>query len=328
MKKDKLEKFIFVVKKTNELEIEEIKQINNLFNKSFTESLTKNRSEEEFRKKFKNNIYNYSFHGMVKENSKVIGSYNVIPQEFEYLKKKKIFGLSVDTCFEKNYRGNLYNLRTIANMVYLELINDSIPFVYGQPNNKFYLVKKKVLGWKDIGKLNYYLAPVNLKKILFNSKILNLLIIKIIKLFMNIGIKSTNTFFPNISKVSNEIFFKGRYNEIHKKIEFNNILGFFKIVQIKKYINFKILYLIDVIPLSKKNLTIISNELAKKFLDIELIVYLGYFNSTPKDFLKFPQFLLKNQNLFSGKILDNSVLDNEIFNLENWNVNSSNFDTV
>ena len=180
MKKDKLEKFIFVVKKTNELEIEEIKQINNLFNKSFTESLAKNRSEEEFRKKFKNNIYNYSFHGMVKENSKVIGSYNVIPQEFEYLKKKKIFGLSVDTCFEKNYRGNLYNLRTIANMVYLELINDSIPFVYGQPNNKFYLVKKKVLGWKDIGKLNYYLTPVNLKKILFNSKILNLLIIKII----------------------------------------------------------------------------------------------------------------------------------------------------
>ena len=94
MKKDKLEKFIFVVKKTNELEIEEIKQINNLFNKSFTESLAKNRSEEEFRKKFKNNIYNYSFHGMVKENSKVIGSYNVIPQEFEYLKKKNIWSFS------------------------------------------------------------------------------------------------------------------------------------------------------------------------------------------------------------------------------------------
>ena len=35
MKDDKLEKFIFVVKKTNELEIEEINQINNLFNKSF-----------------------------------------------------------------------------------------------------------------------------------------------------------------------------------------------------------------------------------------------------------------------------------------------------
>ena len=80
------------------------------------------------------------------------------------------------------------------------------------------------------------------------------------------------------------------------------------IINLKKYINFKILYLIDVIPLSKENLTIISNELAKKFLDIELIVYLGCFNSTPKDFLKFPKFLLKNQNLFSGKILDNSVL--------------------
>ena len=145
MKNDKLEKFIFVVKKTNELEIEEIIQINNLFNKSFTEFLTQKRSEEEFKKKFKNNIYNYSFHGMVKENSKVIGSYNVIPQEFEYFKKKKIFGLSVDTCFEKNYRGNLYNLRTIANMDYSELKNNNISFVYGQANSKFYLVKKKFL---------------------------------------------------------------------------------------------------------------------------------------------------------------------------------------
>ena len=158
-------KLSFVFKKTNELNDQQIGQINNLFNLTFKQQLTEPRDKEQFKFKYSKNFMNYSFHSlMINENQEIVGCYNVIPYEFIFYSKRKIFGQSVDTTIHDDYKGNIYNLKKLANLVYENLQKAGVSFVYGLANEKFYLVKKKILGWGDIGMLNYYVLPVNIKK--------------------------------------------------------------------------------------------------------------------------------------------------------------------
>lgn len=312
---DNPKSIIFEIKKTSELNSEEINQVNDLFNTVFVDNLKKKRSIQDFKKKYLNNIFKFSFHGLMKFNNKIVGCYNVIPQEFDFFSNKNIFGLSVDTSIEKKFRGNIFNLKKLANIVYSELKKFDISLVYGLANDKFYLVKKKVLGWRDIGEVNYYVSPGNLN-------FLNLFLLKLILFFLNIFKKKKNTKFY-ISKVYNKTFKKWRYGEKHQFIEKDNIKGFLRIEKKNKY---KIAMILDILPLSPQNLSIITREIIKKYLDVHFVVYFGKLNYLPSNFFLLPSFILKRQTIFSGKIINDSLSKQIIFNPKNWNINLSNFD--
>lgn len=316
----------FEVKKTNELNKEEINQINQLFNNSFQKILSKKRSLDDFYNKFSNNFFKFSFHGMMKSNNKVIGSYNVIPNEFNFFSQKKIFGLSVDTAIEEKFRGNIFNLKKLANTVYDELKNYNIAFVYGLANNSFYLVKKKVLGWKDIGRLNYYVSPINFKKKLINSKFLNFITIKTINLLsrLNQNNKYKNFYINKIDKylIKKDIKDYSNYEIIDNK----SIFGIIKFKKYKKKFNLNTAYIIDIAPQTIDAFDILNKILIKKYPDLEIVIYFGNLNFVPKNFFLLPSFINTKQNIFSGKVLENSLPEEKIFNISNWNINSSNFD--
>lgn len=321
------EKNTFEVKKTNELNKEEIYQINQLFNKSFQNILSKKRSLEDFNYKFSNNIFKFSFHGMMKLNNKVIGCYNVIPHEFNFFSQKKIFGLSVDTTIEEKFRGNIYNLKKLANIVYDKLKIFNVSFVYGLANNNFYLVKKKILGWKDIGKINYYVSPINFQKKLINSKFLNFLMIKTMNFLSGIN-KNNECKNFYINKNDNNLIKKYiKNNSNYEIIENKNIYCVIKFITLKKKFNLNTAYIVDIAPQTNDSFDILSKILLKKYPDLEIIMYFGNLNFVPKNFFLLPSFVYKKQNIFSGKILDYSLSEEKTFNIKNWNINSSNFDT-
>ena len=137
------EKIEFYFKKTKDLSIEEKKLINELYNVTFENFIEKKRSIDEFMFKYESNLLGFSFHGMIKINDKIIGSYNVIPGKFLHFKEERYFGQSVDTAIDKNFKGNIYNLRKLSQGVYDMMLKDNINFVYGLPNRSFYKVKKK-----------------------------------------------------------------------------------------------------------------------------------------------------------------------------------------
>lgn len=64
----------------------------------------------------------------------------------------------------------------------------------------------------------------------------------------------------------------------------------------------------------------------KNISNFDLIVYIGYLSAVPYNLIKVPDKLLKENRVFSGKILDETKIDENIFNKDLWNVNSSNFD--
>ena len=78
----------FEVKKTTELTDAEVEEINELFNLTFEKNIEKSRTTSEFKQKFLNNFLKFSFHGLMKFQNKIIGSYHVIPYEFSFFTKK------------------------------------------------------------------------------------------------------------------------------------------------------------------------------------------------------------------------------------------------
>lgn len=323
---DENKKISFLVKKTNELSGKEIKEINDLFNKTFQNQLTKPRSIDEFIEKFSKNFLKFSFHGIMLHENKIIGNYHIIPYEFIYFSNKKLFGQSVDTAIHSNFRGSIFNLKKLANTVYEELKKFNIFFVYGMPNEKFYLVKKKMLGWNDIGELNYYVFPNNLKKVLKKINFFSFIICHLLKFYIKFNFNIEYKFDAPINKIDNYSFEVSRYNTNYVSCTNKNIKFVYRVVNKRNYDNAKFVYLIDVLPLTKKNIESSIDQILVSEEDADIILYIGNLKKTPGNLYKIPKFLNKRPIIISGKILENSIIDNNIFDNENWNLNLSNFD--
>ena len=186
-----------VVKKTNELTNSQKLELCYLFNDVFF----KNFLLDDFNTKFVKNIKNYSYHSLLlNDASKIVGCYSAIPYEYNFFGKNLLFGLSVDTMIQEEYRGNPFTLKKLANAVYEEMKKDGVSFVFGFPNDNVYLVRKKILKWKDMGELKYYILPINIGAIKSKLKGLNLLS----KIYANSINKLVNSDFST-EKVTYEI---------------------------------------------------------------------------------------------------------------------------
>tara|TARA_Y100000590_G_C15697297_1_gene1005582 strand:+ start:845 stop:1822 length:978 start_codon:yes stop_codon:yes gene_type:complete len=321
----KLEQNIdFIFKKTSELNNDEIDQLIKLHN----ETMNKERSEEEFKEKYLYNFLGFSFHGLMKSNDKIVGCYNVIPYEFVFFSEKVLFGQWCENLIDSNFRGNFYNFKKLANIVNEELKNYKIFFVYGWPNKPLYVVSKRLLGMKDIGKLKYYVYPNNLRKFIAKYYPINIFLEIFLKLLIKVKIKLNSQYKFSIYKIHNDSFHQGRYgkNKEYKFLSNSNYKLVYKIENSEKYNNAKIIWIIDVFPLTKANLEKSVNQLKHLFKDTDLIVYIGCLNKIPNNLFEIPEKFLKRQSIFSGKILDSTQIKDTVFDISNWNINLSNFD--
>ena len=316
--------FIFVFKKTNELKADEIKQLIKLHN----ETMNKERTETEFKEKYLYNFLGFSFHGLMILNGKILGCYTVIPQEFVFFSKKIIFGQWCENLIHKDFRGSFMNFKKMGNIVNEQLKKFKIFFVYGLPNRSLYVVSKRLLGMKDIGKLHYYVYPNNLKKFITKFYPFNTLLGFFLKILIKIKVKINYEYKFPIHKIYNEKFHYSRYgkNKEYKFFSDQNYKLVYKIEDSKKYNNAKIIWIIDVFPLTKINLEKSVNQLINLSKDVDLIAYIGDLDKIPNNLFKVPDSFLKRQSVFSGKILDATQIKEEVFEASNWNINLSNFD--
>ena len=200
----------YIIKKTNDLLEDEKLQICELFYDVFDNK----KSVDDFSKQFLGTITGYSYHGLMIENDKIVGCYSAMPFEYNFYSKKYIFALSVDTMIMKEYRGNPFSLKKMANLVYKSLTVDGIPFVFGFPNDNVYLIRKKILKWQDVGQLDYYMLPIrigNIKKELSILNPISSLISKCMVLPISNKLDLSDVKF-NIGKNNNEEFKNYRYS--------------------------------------------------------------------------------------------------------------------
>lgn len=315
------------MKKTKDLSSEEIKQINSLFFRVFN----KEKTEEKFNQQFMGTMMGYSYHGLMMESGNIIGAYTAIPFNYQYYGKRIVFALSVDTMIDENYRGNPFNLKKMAGLVYNALIIDGIPFVFGFPNDNVYLIRKKVLGWCDIGLLDIYVLPIKIGAFFKKATLLN-------PFSQAASYLANNIFWTNrqarpnerqidypIEKINGPDFIQYRYDRSYQLIK-NNDHDYF-VYKIYNEDRAKAAYLIDVFPLQRCYL-----ENAVKYIyetersSIDFIIYLGKLSFAPRNMFRVPAKIAPRQIHMSGKILTAGLINDRIYDINNWNVNLSNFD--
>ncbi len=316
----------FAFRKTEQLSVDEKKEICNLCYNVFNKEVT----VEQFRNKFERTCLGYSYHGMMLNDGKIVGCYSAIPYRYKFFGKEYTFALSVDTMIDKNHRGNLYNLKQMANLVYAELEKDQIPFVFGAPNDKIYPIRKKILTWSDIGIMDFFILPINIGKIKKYLTIVN----PLSRLFAAIIMKlptscvsaqqiNKNTFSIEQQKDTELIRFRYAHNYTIVKLSEKAYM----VYRLQPVNNIRAALIFDVNPLEKAVFEssvkyIYENERS----NIDAIVYMGNLNFRPKNLIKVPERFRPKTIRVSGKIIMNELIDDRIFNIREWNVNLSNFD--
>tara|TARA_B100000242_G_C42963420_1_gene446900 strand:- start:20 stop:997 length:978 start_codon:yes stop_codon:yes gene_type:complete len=318
------ENLSFRVKKTVELSNKEIDQLVDLVRSTMNEEKTR----QNFKDKYLLNTLGFSFHALMLKNENIVGCNTVIPQEFEYFGKKYLFGQWCETHIAKDFRGMFSNFKKLGNILNEELLKNKICFIYGLPNRALYVVSKRLLGMRDIGKLNYYTYPLSLNKFLRKYYPFNILLQFLIQIFLKLKFNHREIYNFHINKINNQIFKQGRYFEknTYQIEKYENIEYIYKKETSEKHNKAEIVWIIDVSPLNKSNLEKVVNLIKISNKKADLIIYIGDLKSIPYNLIKIPDRFIDENNIFSGKILNEELIDEKIFNNKNWNINSSNFD--
>ena len=315
----------FKLKKSNELSSLEKEQICALFERVFG----KQKTLDKFKRQFEGTVLGYAYHGLMIEGGKIVGSYTAIPFKYRFFGKDLIFALSVDTMIDAAFRGSPFNLKKIANLVYTALIEDKIPFVFGFPNKNVYLIRKKLLKWKDIGRLNYYVLPIKVgafKKIFGWLNFASEITAKIVNAFSG-RVDPQNPVAPKpypIEKVVDDGFLHYRYDDTYEVVKGKE--GCYFSYKRGEEKGVRGAYLIDVFPLQKKWLESAVKYIYQNEKGIEAILYAGKLPFSAINLFKVPKSLAPKDIKMSGKILIDTLVDDRIFDITNWNVNLSNFD--
>jgi hypothetical protein len=315
----------FIVKKTNELTQIEKQQICDLFLDVFK----KEKSLKDFEKQFLNTTKGYSYHSLMIDNEIVVGINTLIPYDYIYFEKEVLIVLSVDTMTKEKYRA-LPNFTKMARMVYEEAKNDGVCFVLGFPNDISYKIFKKMLKWKDIGRLNFYILPINIgsiKKSLFLLSPLSYIFSKMINILPLFRKKNIHNIQNSIYKLNNQKFKIQRYSDKEHKVIKNEDYEF--IYKLDNHENINIAYILDVIPLNKYTLEKATMQLINKYnFKIDSIIYIGNIDFKPINIFEVPLKFEPKNIYVSGLILNDEIIDDRIWSLNNWNLNLSNMDVL
>jgi hypothetical protein len=316
----------FSVKRTNELSTQEKESIRDLF----LEVFEKDKTADQFERQFSKNPFGYSYHGLMKnELNQIVGSYTCIPCRYEVAGKLLTLGLSVDTMIKKSARGNLSNLKVLAETVYSRLIEDGIPMVFGFPNTNIYAVRKRFLKWRDIGELDYHILPLRpdrKKRWLKPLRPFFLLAAALLNLFAFSG---KNSFITEnnalIKKINDSQFQKYRYDSSHQ-FEKLGLEGFFYHT-VSDFEGAKVALLMDVEPLTSETVQSAVSKIYKLLKnEVDAIVYIGKLGACPINLFRLPQRLAPKPVRMAGRILIPEIIGAYALQLDSWRINLSDFD--
>ena len=313
----------FVFKKTNQFSLEEQK----LFCKLFSQVFQKDMSIQQFNRKYLHTPLGYSHHGLMFAEGTIVGAYNLIPYRYRCFGAERLFGLSVDLMIAKEYRVGPFSVVEIAKLACDGAKQDGIDFLIGFPNENSYQLTKRLLKWRDIGELDFYILPINIGIVKPKLRFLNPLSRAFMRIFIHLPrVHRCVTPDFNIEKVYDKCFEEHRYNEQHEVIDFPDGGRCFYRIYLDEG-SVRTLYIIDVVPLTSKNFIQAVREvytIANKRAD--LILYVGKLAFHPTGLIRIPRSKQPRRIMMCGKLLSNQLMNEHVFAVENWNINISNFD--
>jgi hypothetical protein len=319
-----MSKYQIIAKKTNELSKKEWTEFTSAFNSVFKQHF----SPDYFKTKYYGSSFGYSVHGILFHDNKIVGMFTAIPRQYIFKEQEITIDLGCDAFILKEHRKDEYFLKQMADEVTTKLKNASIYHFISIPNETAYPYWKFYGGWKDIGKLNYYIVPLRVSRLLGKYNLLDSL-----SFFAFRTIITCSAFvFPFSKKYRNKIihlkrdqkYFAQRFNSDYTIRQISDKGSF--VYRFYKENNIRTIYLIDCFPLSQANITIALKQIIKETKgNLDIILFVGKIDNPPFFFLKVPEKSEPRVQPFIG-LSFNSTSDNDFFSIDSWEVSLANFD--
>jgi len=311
----------FIAKKTKDLTISEWEQIGELFEAAFK----KKHPSKWFINKYKSPIYEESYHGfMLNETNRIVGAMTIVPFDYNFFKHDVVFGLFVDLMIHPNYRNDIMNFKKIYDEL-LILVGNNVDFFYAVPNQNSISYFLKILHWKKIGRLNYFLWPIKLSKIVNIPRFFDLINSFFSSIIQNISITFSQKYVDRpIKKKICSKFIDYRFSNLYQEIIYNEKSARYKIYEDNGIIS---AYLIDIFPYEKKWMTKVISLIYKiEKRKVDVILYVANNILYTHNILKTPEKFEPRTLTLIGKINHSDKVDFKVFEIDNWIFNLSDFD--
>lgn len=113
------------------------------------------------REKYEAASLGYSLHALLRHGrAGIVGSFNVMPERYRFFEREETLGISVDTMVHPEHRRIPIHLKRLADLVEAEMRKRGMAFLFGFPNDNSFIYAQKVMKWKAIGDLPYYVLPL------------------------------------------------------------------------------------------------------------------------------------------------------------------------
>jgi hypothetical protein len=316
----------FIVKKTIELTSSEQDGILRLFNIIFQ----KGRTIKQFNNQFLNNALGYSFHSMMVDDGKIVGSISYIPSYYMADIRRYLFALVVDAMVSKEYRSLIY-FYTMVIRIHEYIKKEGVVFVLAFPNDNAYPVYIKSKLMKDIGNLTTYCLPYRIGGIKPQLKVLNCFSILFVKVYVFLtSLFSGKKIYCFPLEKEAETYNATRYKRLDGNYNITSYKGSKFVYKLMEHEDIRSAFLIDVFEKSAANFSkavqyIIKNHHA----EFDILLYAGHLPFKYHGLIQVPQKLAPKNFHFTGEILKKDAIDKEfIFKIDNWDVNLSNYDLL
>ena len=312
------------VKKTIELSVIEWNDFTLAFNRVFKKQFTR----EYFEKKYLDSSLGFSLHGILYFETQIVGMFTAIPRKYIFKEQEITIALGCDAFILKEHRKDEFFLKQMSDVVFTQFTNYGFSYIISIPNKTAYLYWKYYGGWKDIGKLNYYIVPLRVSKLLGRFNFLDIFSFYFFKATI-----SFVTFFSLLSRKyvektihikRDQEYFAHRYTSDYIFQELPDKGKF--VYRIYQEDSIRTAYLIDCQPLSNSNIAIALNQIIKKTKgNIDIILFVGRIDNPPFFFLKVPSKREPREQPFIG-FSNNPLNDTDFFLIDLWEVSLANFD--
>lgn len=313
----------FVFRRTCQLSRGERDNLRALFIDVFGKNLT----DEHFDRKYLHTPLGYSYHGLMIVDGSVVGAYNAIPYGYEFFGTPRLFGLVVDTGVALPYRHGPFNVPTMANLIDEAMRQDGVGFLLDFPNDLAYAYAKRILGYKDIGELEFYVLPREIGAVVprlrFATWFTRALVAGSVYLSQRGRAAECSR---GIEKTCDKGFEKHRYGSQYGVEEVGDGGKCVFRICVEEW-GVRVLYILDVCPLrADVYRQAVARLYARYAQALDIMLYVGKLAFSPRPLIRVPTSWRPCRVRVCGKILIPGVVDDRVFQMDNWSVNLSNFD--
>lgn len=311
----------FVGRTSSQLSSSEFDQLASLFNQVFEKSIC----ADDLRAKYANPLHGESHHGvMLADDGKIAGHIVGIPFQYDFFGRPVVFANAVDLMIHPDQRVDLLSFSKIYDAM-LSVSQGLYDFVYAVPNPSSHLYFKKLLRWKDVGDLHYYLLPLRASKLDARFRGFDWASSLAARLLcaMPSGVGGGEREAPISKQVSPE-FIEYRFRSGYERFSEGEAWAYVKVVDEDAT---KTAYVVGARPLDGKWMREVVRRVVRRFgAQIDVVLYVGTEFDAPFNLRRVPERFEPRKLTLVGRRLSDGV-DDRVYELENWRFDLLDWDT-